>query len=104
VIQPLFDGRLFDQASMDYGGYNSREVNTLIDRALSLPRPDEARKVWAEAARRVMKDMAIVPLYETKQVRYHSSRIGNCLLNLWSLNCDMTAVWLKDEPVRKEGS
>ena len=104
VIQPLFDGRAFGQASMDYGGYNSREVNTLIDRALSLPRFDEARKVWAEAARQVMKDMAIVPLYETKQVRYHSSRIGNCLLNLWSLNCDMTAVFLKDESVRKEGS
>jgi len=104
VIQPLFDGRAFGQASMDYGGYNSREVNTLIDRALSLPRFEDARKLWSDAARQVMKDMAIVPLYETKQVRYHSSRIGNCLLNMWSLNCDMTAVWLKGQSAGKEGS
>jgi peptide/nickel transport system substrate-binding protein len=101
VIQPLFDGRAFGQASMDYGGYNSAEVNALIDRALALPRFEDARKVWQQAAQQVMQEMAIVPLYETKQVRYHSSRIRNCLLNLWSLNCDMTAVGLRDASTRE---
>ena len=96
VIQPLFDGRTFGQASMDYGGYNSGEVNALVDRALSLPRFEDARKVWGQAARQVMADKAVIPLYETKMVRYHSSRIRNCLLNMWGLNCDMTGVWLKD--------
>ena len=96
VIQPLFDGRTFGQASQDYGGYNSKEVNSLIDQALALPRFEDARKVWAQAAQQVMRDKAIIPLYQTKMVRYHSSRIRNCLLNMWGLNCDMTGVWLKD--------
>jgi peptide/nickel transport system substrate-binding protein len=104
VIQPLFDGRAFGQASMDYGGYNSREVNSLIDQALALPRFEDARKVWSQAAREVMKDKAIIPLYETKMVRYHSSRIRNCLLNMWGLNCDMTGVWLKDASLDKDRS
>jgi peptide/nickel transport system substrate-binding protein len=104
VIQPLFDGRAFGQASMDYGGYNSREVNSLIDQALALPRFEDARKVWSQAAREVMKDKAIIPLYETKMVRYHSSRIRNCLLNMWGLNCDMTGVWLKDASIDKDRS
>jgi peptide/nickel transport system substrate-binding protein len=96
VIQPLFDGRTFGTASMDYGGYNSDEVNLAIDRALIAPRFEDAEKFWAEAAARVMKDIAIIPLYETKMVRYHSGRVRNCLLNMWSLNCDMTGLWLKD--------
>jgi peptide/nickel transport system substrate-binding protein len=89
---------------MDYGGYNSQEVNALIDRALSLPRFEDARKVWSQAARQVMKDMVIIPLYETKMVRYHSSRVRNCLLNMWGLNCDMTGVWLKNASADKDRS
>jgi peptide/nickel transport system substrate-binding protein len=104
VIQPLFDGRAFGQASMDYGGYNSRELNAFIDQALALPRFEDARKVWGQAARRVMNDKAIIPLYETKMVRYHSSRIRNCLLNMWGLNCDATGVWLKDASTEKDRS
>jgi ABC-type transport system substrate-binding protein len=104
VIQPLFDGRAFGQASMDYGGYNSREVNALVDQALALPRFEDARKVWGQAARRVMNDKAIIPLYQTKMVRYHSSRIRNCLLNMWGLNCDATGVWLKDASIEKDRS
>ena len=96
VIQPLFDGRTFGIASMDYGGYKSEEVNRAIDRALITPRYEDAEKFWAEAVGRVLKDSAIIPLYETKMVRYHSSRIRNCLLNMWSLNCDFTGLWLKD--------
>ena len=96
VIQPLFDGRTFGTASMDYGGYLSNEVNVAIDRALAAPRAEDAEKFWAEAASQVMKDMAIIPLYETKMVRYRSARVRNCVLNLWSLNCDWTALWLKD--------
>jgi ABC-type transport system substrate-binding protein len=83
---------------VDYGGYLSNEVNIAIDRALAAPRAEEAEKFWAEAANQVMKDMAIIPLYETKMVRYRSARVRNCVLNLWSLNCDWTALWLKDAP------
>src|SRR5262245_47879804 len=96
VIQPLFDGRSFGPASMDYGGYNSLSVNAAIDRALAAPKLEDSEKAWAEAAGQIMKDMAIIPLYESKTARYHSARVRNCLLSLWSLNCDMTGVWLKD--------
>jgi peptide/nickel transport system substrate-binding protein len=94
VIQPLFDGRNFGHGSSAYGGYNSDEINALIDRALSTPAFDEAEKLWAEAAGRILKDGAIVPLVEFKAAYYRSSRIRNCLVNMWSLNCDMTGVWL----------
>jgi ABC-type transport system substrate-binding protein len=102
VIQPLFDGRSFGHVSMDYGGYNSLAVNAAIDRALAAPRVEDSEKAWAEAASQIMKDMAIIPLYENKQVRYHSGRVRNCLLSMWSLNCDMTGVWLKDESAAED--
>src|SRR4030095_13143415 len=66
VIQPLFDGRAFGQASMDYGGYDSREVNSLIDRALSLPRFEDARKVWGQAAPPVMAGQGDFSVYLNK--------------------------------------
>jgi peptide/nickel transport system substrate-binding protein len=94
VIQPLFDGRNFGQGSSAYGGYDSGEVNRLIDRALATPVFDEAEKLWAEAAARTLQDAAIVPLVEFKAAYYRSSRLRNCIVNMWSLNCDMTAVWL----------
>jgi peptide/nickel transport system substrate-binding protein len=99
VIQPLFDGRTFGTASMDYGGYNNPRVNAAIDRALAAPRYEDSEKFWAEAAGQVMTDVAIIPLYETKMVRYHSARVRNCLINMWSLNCDATGLWLKDAAV-----
>jgi peptide/nickel transport system substrate-binding protein len=82
---------------MDYGGYNSAEVNALIDKALTATRIDDAEMAWAAASARILEDMAIVPLVETKLMRYRSSRVRNCLLNMWSFNCDMTGLWLNED-------
>jgi peptide/nickel transport system substrate-binding protein len=96
VLAPLFDGRHFGLNTRNYGGYSSREVNALIDRAIVAPSVEEAEHAWAEAAQHVMDDAAFVPLVEEKQANYRSARTRGCTISIFSLNCDLTAIWLKD--------
>jgi len=96
VIEPLFDGRHFGLNSMDYGGYNNPIVNTMIDRATNAPTADGSQRIWTEAVQRITEDVAIIPLIEQKNANYHSSRTKGCVISIFNLNCDLTAVWLKD--------
>jgi len=95
VIEPLFDGRHYGRNSTDYGGYNSPEVNAFIDRATSALTSAEAQSAWAAATRKVMADVAIVPLISMKYPRYRSLRTKNCKLSVLGLDCDLTNVWLR---------
>ena len=81
---------------MNYGGYNNPLVNTLIDRATNAPTAEESGRLWTEAVRHVSEDSGIIPLIERKNANYHSSRTRGCMISIFNLNCDLTAVWLKD--------
>ena len=96
MIEPLFDGRHFGLNSMDYGGYNNPVVNTMIDRATNAPTAADSQRIWTEAVQRITEDVAIIPLIEQKNANYHSSRTKGCVISIFNLNCDLTAVWLKD--------
>jgi peptide/nickel transport system substrate-binding protein len=95
MTEVLFDGRTIGPNSQDYGGYNSDDVNRLIDQALSAPTEAASFTAWTDAATRVIEDAAIVPLVEYKQATYHSARTKNCVFSLLGFNCDLTAVWLQ---------
>jgi len=96
VIAPLFDGRHFGRNSQNYGGYQNSAVDEAIDRATTAPRVEVAEQAWFDAARRLMDDVALVPLIEDKQPYARSRRVRNCTWLVLGMNCDLTSVWLGD--------
>lgn len=95
IIEPLYDGRNYGPNSTDYGDYNNPTTNSLIDKALGATSLSQATKYWQDAAKQVMEDAAVVPIGTQKQAIYHSSRLQNCIFNIWTFNCDVTNVWIK---------
>jgi peptide/nickel transport system substrate-binding protein len=94
AIDVLYNGRNIRPGASNYGGYDNPVVNAAIERALTAATQEESERAWQEAATTVTEDVGVVPLFQTKTVRYKSSRVKNCLMSLWSLNCDFTMVWL----------
>ena len=94
VIAPLFDGRQFGQNSQNYGGYQSSVVNEAIDRATTAASEHVAEQAWVDAARRLMDDVAFVPLIEERTPYARSRRVRNCTWAPLGLNCDLSSLWL----------
>jgi ABC-type transport system substrate-binding protein len=104
VIEPLFDGRYFGKNTQNYGGYSNPEVDALIDRATTAGSPGLAEQAWSEAARRLMEDVALVPLVENKMRFAQSRRLRNCAWSVLGPNCDISSVWLSDAAQEKRSS
>jgi peptide/nickel transport system substrate-binding protein len=102
VIAPLFDGRHLGLSTLNFGGYQSQEVNAAIDRATAAPSAELAEQAWSDAARQLMNDVALVPLVESKNVLARSRRVRGCTWDVTGLNCDLTALWLADA-AQKQG-
>ncbi|MCX9192034.1 hypothetical protein C3Y87_11535 [Carbonactinospora thermoautotrophica] len=91
---PLLDGRRYGPGSVNYGGYDSPEVNRLIDEALQTSSPDQAADIWARADRLVMQDAPWVPLLTGRIVNYRAERVRNWVYLPLLKNGDPTNVWL----------
>jgi acyl-CoA synthetase (AMP-forming)/AMP-acid ligase II len=104
VIAPLFDGRQIGQNSQNYGGYQSSVVDEAIDRATTAAREDVAEQAWVDAAWRLIDDVALVPLIETRSPYARSRRVRNCTWANFGLNCDLSSLWLADARRTSSGS
>ena len=94
VIPPLFDGRHLGANSTNFGRYHNGAVDAAIDRANTAPTARLAEQAWRDAARRLMDDVAVVPLVDYKVAFARSRRLRSCNWTVLGLNCDATAVWL----------
>jgi peptide/nickel transport system substrate-binding protein len=92
---PLLDGRLFAEGTTNYGDYNNKDVNTMIDQALQAPTADAAGKIWAQVDQRTMQDAPWVPIDYGQSVRYWAKDVGGCTIFTFTDNCDVTNVWKK---------
>ena len=95
-VVPLLDGRLSPSAPLfrNYGEYDNRDVNRLIDVALAERDRQRQTALWSQVDRQVMRDAAWVPLFYHKASFFFSTRVRN-----WTFDpsCDMpdlTAIWL----------
>ena len=93
VLQPLFTKP--GNGSSDFGGYDSKVTDALIDKALTAASPELAASYWAKANEQIMKDAAAVPVEVQKWPLFHSSRVQGCDFWVLDLNCDPTNVWLQ---------
>ncbi|POM26318.1 Heme-binding protein A precursor [Actinomadura rubteroloni] len=94
VLQPLLDGRLYGPNSTNYGGYDSPDVDRLIDRALTASSPESAARLWRLADRRVMADAPIIPLLDRSTTVFHASRVRNAQFLPTASSYDYSRLWL----------
>ncbi|MCI0686754.1 MAG: ABC transporter substrate-binding protein [Sporichthyaceae bacterium] len=94
---PLLDGRTCGPNSSNFGCYNSRTTNDLIDQALEAATPEEAAALWAQADQQATEDAAWVPLITFATPHFHSDRVGNYLISLGTNGPDLTNVWIVED-------
>jgi peptide/nickel transport system substrate-binding protein len=91
---PLLDSRQPPSNSFNYGEYDNRDVNWLIDSALAEREPKRRAALWSQLDEQVMRDAAWVPLFHPKVSFFFSTRVRNWTLDRSSSMPDLTAIWL----------
>jgi ABC-type transport system substrate-binding protein len=93
VLQPLFTAP--GVGTVNYGGYDSKVTNALIERALTAKTQAVAATFWTKANIQTMKDAPVVSLNASKAMVFVSSRVQGCNLFFLTLSCDLTNIWLQ---------
>ncbi len=94
-IGVLLDGRkITPTANNNYGDYNNRQVNTMIDEAYRTGDPQRRNVLWGEIDRKIMQDAAWVPLVYERQPYFWSSRVKHWTFSPWISNPDIANLWL----------
>ncbi len=81
--------------SNDFGGYVSPAMQADVDKALTASNDADAGAAWQAANEQAINDAGIIPVNVQKWPVYHSSAVQNCQFSWYTLNCDLTNVWLK---------
>ena len=91
---PMLDGRHCGEGRTNYGCYNNKAVNKLIDQALEAKSEEQAAKLWVQADEKAMADAPWAPLIAGKTARYRSERVGGYKVSLGTSGPDLTNLWL----------
>jgi peptide/nickel transport system substrate-binding protein len=98
-LDPLFRTQC-RQGSINYGCYSNPAVNKAMTAAERASTPQQAGHFWAQAARQIMSDAAIVPLTDVQSPVLSSARVREAGLRagvVYAPNLggtDITNVWL----------
>ncbi|MFJ8042902.1 ABC transporter substrate-binding protein [Kitasatospora sp. NPDC096147] len=76
VLPQLFDGRLIQDGSNNYGNFNDPEINTEIDRIMDLADLNEQNKAWGALDKKIMEKAPVIPGIQDKFYILHGSKIG----------------------------
>ncbi len=99
---PLFSGKSsFPPQGSNFGLYASDRTSSLIQQAASATTLADAKRLWAEADRQVMKDAAFFPITNPKQANYRAKQVHNAVFIPAFQDFDPTNVWL--EPGQQGG-
>lgn len=97
VIPPLFDGRTIADGASNYTHYNSKHVNSEIDRIKQIGDSDEAAKEWFELGKYILEeDLPAVPIYYYRQIMLHGSKVGGGVFNDDLGTIDMLKIYVTD--------
>lgn len=75
-IAPLFSSSMISGGNQNISRYSNRTVDDLITRATQTVDPAAAGKIWAQADRRIMQDIPVVPLIYSHNTFIHGSRVA----------------------------
>jgi ABC-type transport system substrate-binding protein len=93
ILPPLFDGALSFPYGNDVGGYENPAVDTLVNRAESVPPLSQATSYWHQADEQVMADAAFIPFQTTLVPMFRSARVHNAIYSPF-FGYDIAQVWL----------
>ncbi len=96
ILPDLFDGAYGIPGVGDFGGYDDKTVDTLVDQAESAATMTAAAKLWHQADEQVMADAAFIPLQTELTPLFRSVRVHNAIFIPFSASYDITQVWLSD--------
>ncbi len=95
-FKPLFYGKTaFPPTGSNYGFYNSKAANDLIDKAVSAKTTEEAAQYFHQADEQVMKDAAFFPVTNPKEAHYHAAQVHNTVFLAGLQGFDPSNVWLE---------
>jgi peptide/nickel transport system substrate-binding protein len=80
-ISAMYDSRLAGGA-LDYGGYHTPRLDSLLARARSAPDGEPAREAWLAVQRELAADMPAVWVYHSRGVQGLSRRLHGVLMDL----------------------
>ena len=99
VLPTLFDGRTVGKNVTNYGGFSADSVNLAIDRAANAVDTPTADSLWHEMSLLLSREVALIPLLETKYPWPRSRRVRGCTWDSYSLGCNLTNLWLARPPM-----
>jgi peptide/nickel transport system substrate-binding protein len=76
VLPVLFDGRLIQDGSNNYGNFNDPAINAEIDRIADIGDGAEQAKAYGELDKKIMEKAAVIPGIQEKFYILHGSKIG----------------------------
>ncbi|WP_261675576.1 ABC transporter substrate-binding protein [Streptomyces lusitanus] len=95
VITPVYDGELVADGASNYSHINDKQVNELIQKALT-QEPEEAAKTWEQAHHRIVEEInPAAPVYYSKQLQLYGSNIGGARYSTESSYINITDLYLK---------
>ena len=94
ILPDLFDGADGIPGVGDFGGYDDKAVDTLVNQAESAPTLKAAAGLWHLADEKVMSDAAFIPLQTQLTPLFRSARVHNAIFIPFSDSYDITQVWL----------
>jgi peptide/nickel transport system substrate-binding protein len=93
-FKPLFDGNILPPESSDFGLYQSKTVDTLIDQAAAAQSVSQSNALWAEADKDVIQDAAIYPITDPNEGVLHSTNTHNDVYMPAFQTFDYSNIWL----------
>ena len=95
VITPVYDGTQVADGSPNYSHIDDKQVNALIQKAVT-QEPEEAAKTWEEAHHRIVEEINPgAPVYYSKQIQLYGSNIGGARYSTESSYIDINDLYLK---------
>jgi peptide/nickel transport system substrate-binding protein len=76
VLPVLFDGRLIQDGSNNYGNFNDPAINAEIDRIADIGDGAEQAKAYGALDKKIMEKAAVIPGIQEKFYILHGSKIG----------------------------
>jgi ABC-type transport system substrate-binding protein len=96
ILPDLFDGAYGIPGVGDFGGYDDKTVDALVEQAESATTITAAAKLWHQADEQVMADAAFIPLQTELTPLFRSVRVHNAIFIPFSASYDITQVWLSE--------
>jgi peptide/nickel transport system substrate-binding protein len=94
-FKPLFYGKqAFPPNGSNYGFYDNKVTNDLIDKAVSAKTTGESAQFFHQADEQVMKDAAFFPVTNPKEAHYHAAQVHNTVFLAGLQGFDPSNVWL----------